>query len=154
MSLAISFIALAFSLAVFLHGRWRDNRDLFLKLHERLVDAEMQKGRRLLYEVAAQRRDIADLSEGDHLVIHHALAAFNVLGIYYQRRYVSRRDVLDLWALPLVRTLAAAQPFLEERDAHQGVPVLSQFRSLCGDASDYLHQQGISYRPPHERPEE
>lgn len=150
MSLAISFAALAFSFAIFLHGRWRDKRDLFLKLHEQLVAAELQKGRRLLYEMAAQQRDMADLSDDEYLTINHTLAAFNVLGIYYQRRYVSRKDVLTLWALPLVRTFAAAQPFLEHRDAHQGVPVWPQFRSLYNDAHGYIRRQGISIRLPQE----
>jgi hypothetical protein len=148
MSIAISITALAFSCAVFAHSRWRDKRDLFLQLHDQLVATDKQKGRRLLYEMAEQQLHVEDLSENDYLTINNMLAAFNVMGIYYQRRYVSRRDVLELWAVPLVRTLPAAKHFMEHRDVYQGVPSWPQYRALCDDAKDYVRHKQIPVRVP------
>jgi hypothetical protein len=109
-------VALTLSLAVFVHGRWRDKRDLLLRLHDQLVSAEKQKGRRLLYKMGEQQLRMEDLSDDDYLLINNTLAALNVLGIYYQRRYVNRKDVLEIWALTLVRTLLGAERFLASRE--------------------------------------
>lgn len=37
MTIAISVAALVLSSSVFLHGRWRDKRDLLHRIHEHLV---------------------------------------------------------------------------------------------------------------------
>jgi hypothetical protein len=149
MSIAISIVALTLSFAVFVHGRWRDKRDLLLRLHDQLISAEKQKGRRILYMMGEQQQRMEDLSDDDYLLINNTLAALNVLGIYYQRRYVNRKDVLELWAIALVRTLQGAESFLEHRDTDQGYPVWTQYRALCDDAKDYIRHQGISVRVPH-----
>lgn len=147
-SLAISVTALALSLSVFLHGRWRDKRDLLLKLHEQLVSAEKQAGRRLLYEMAERQLNVEDLSQDEHLAINNTLAAFNLLGIYYQRRYIRRADALELWAVPIVRAVPAAKTFLAHRDAQKGTEIFPQLRAMQHDAEQYLRRRQIQVRMP------
>jgi len=56
MSITISIAALAVSLSAFLSSRWRDLRDLMLRVHERLVTRDQQRGRRLVFEMSEKRR--------------------------------------------------------------------------------------------------
>ncbi|MDX6389267.1 MAG: hypothetical protein QOJ73_330 [Streptosporangiaceae bacterium] len=144
MSIVISFVALALSLSVFLHGRWRDRRDLILRIHEHLITADQQRGRRLLYAMTETRVRVEDLSEDDYVSINNALASLNVLGIYYQRRYVRRKDALELWGLPVVRALLAGDTFIAHRDAEQGMNSWPQLRAFAEDARKYAQRQGVT----------
>jgi len=119
-SLAISSAALALSLGAFLTSRWRDRRDLLLRINERLITADQQRGRRLIYDMSEKHRKAEDLNEDEYVSINNALSSLNNLGIYYRRRYIRRKDILELWALPVVRLLRAAEPFLAHRDELAG----------------------------------
>src|SRR6266567_209788 len=123
MSIAISVAALVFSLAAFQYGRWRDRRDLLLKIHEHLVSADQHRGRRLLFTMKETQIRVEDISEEDYLLINNALAALNVLGIYYRRRYIRRKDVLELWAVPVLRAVLAGQAIMARRDTENGMPI-------------------------------
>ena len=145
-SLAISSAALALSLGAFLTTRWRDRRDLLLRVHERMVAADQQRGRRLIYEMSARRTRVEDLSDDDYVLVNNALASLNNLGIYYRRRYVRRKDILELWALPVVRLLRAAEPFLAHRDGLVGTRTWPELRSFASDAENYLQRQGVDVK--------
>jgi hypothetical protein len=110
MSIAISIAALAVSLSAFLSTRWRDRRDLMLRVHERLVTRDQQRGRRLVFEMSEKKTQVEDLSADDYELINSALAALDVLVIYYKRRYIRRKDVLEIWAAQVLRVVRAAQP--------------------------------------------
>jgi len=144
MAIAISLAAVVVSLSAFLHGRWRDRRDLFLRINEHLVSPDQQHGRRLLYAMKEKPTPVKDLSAEDYLAINNALAALNVLAIYYLRRYVPRKDVLELWALPVLRALLAGDAFLAHRDAQQGTPIWPQLRKLGKDAKQYAQRERVS----------
>jgi hypothetical protein len=148
MSIAISVAALVFSLAAFQYGRWRDRRDLLLKIHEHLVSADQHRGRRLLYTMKETQIRVEDISEEDYLLINNALAALNLLGIYYRRRYIRRKDVLELWAVPVLRAFLAGQAIMDRRDTENGMPIWPHLRSLADDARAYTEQAGISVQAP------
>ena len=152
MSIAISVAALVFSLAAFQYGRWRDRRDLLLKVHEHLVSADQHRGRRLLYTVKERQIQVEDISEEDYLLINNALAALNVLGIYYRRRYIRRKDVLELWAVPVLRAVLAGQAIMARRDTENGMPIWPHLRSLADDARRYTEQAGMTVQAPGFRP--
>jgi hypothetical protein len=143
MSVAIAVAALVLSLSAFLHGRWRDRRDLFLQIYKHLVSANQQRGRRLLHSMGEKQAQVKDLSEDDYVLINNALASLNVLAFYYQRRYVRRKDVLELWALPVRRALLAGDAFLEHRDALQELPIWPELRAFDKDAGKYLQRIGV-----------
>jgi hypothetical protein len=142
MTIVISVAALALSLSVFLHGRWRDKRDLLLRIHEHLVSTDQQRGRHLLYVMKETQVGVEGLSDDDYALINNALAALNVLGIYYQRRYVRRKDVLELWGLPVLRVLDAGKEFAIHRDAEHGMLSWPQLRALEADARKYARRTG------------
>lgn len=147
MTIAISTAALIISLIALLATRWRDRRDLLLRIHEHLVTADQQRGRRLIYIMSSERVRIEDLSDEDYVLINNALAALNVLGIYYQRRYIRRKDVLEFWALPVLRLLRAADAFLAHRDSFRQ-PTWPQLRAFAADAQSYVQRHGMKVEIP------
>jgi hypothetical protein len=144
-SLAISSAALALSLGAFLTSRWRDRRDLLLRIKEGLLTVDQQRGRRLIYEMSEKHRKVEDLSEDEYVSINNALSSLNNLGIYYRRRYIRRKDILELWALPVVRLLRAAEQFLAHRDELAGTR-WPELRTFALDAERYLQRHGVGVK--------
>ncbi len=147
MATALSCTAMVLSLYAFIHSRRKDKRDLFLRMHEQLVSPDKQRGRRLIYDMAATGRSVDDLTADEYEAINNALAYLDVLGVYYNNRYIRREDVMEMWALPIVRLMQAARPFLEHRDENQGTPVWPRLRNLAEDAQRYLRHNDIPVRP-------
>jgi hypothetical protein len=145
-SLVISSAALALSPGAFLTSRWRDRRDLLLRVHDRMTAADQQRGRRLIYDMSTKHKRVEDLSDEDYVSINNALASLNNLGLYYRRRYVRRKDLLELWALPVVRLLRAAEPFLAHRDELAGTHTWPELRTFALDAEKYLQRQGMDIK--------
>jgi hypothetical protein len=145
MSILISIAALTLSLSVFLHSRWRDKRDLILRIHEHLVTADQQRGRRLLYRMKETQARVEDLSDDDYVLINNALASLNVLGIYYQRRYVRRRDALELWGVQILRVLLAGEVFIAYRDVEQRMRSWPQLHVMAKDARKYAQRQSQTF---------
>jgi hypothetical protein len=147
MTIALSAAALAVSLssflATFLAARRRDRRDLLLRMHERLTTADQQRGRRLLYVMSESGRLVEDLSDDDYELVNNALASLNTLGIYYQRRYVPRPPLLELYAETVLRLMRPAGPFLAHRDALRGRQQWPQLLVLAEEARKYLRRRGI-----------
>lgn len=71
------------------------------------------------------------------------LSALNVLGIYCQRRYIPRKDVLEFWARPVLRLMPTAEAFLAHRDQMTGMSSWPQLRELAEDSARYLRRQGL-----------
>jgi hypothetical protein len=145
-SLALSSAALALSLGAFVTTRWRDRRDLLLRMHDRMTAADQQRGRRLIYDMSTKQRRVEDLSDDDYVSINNTLASLNNLGIYYRRRYVRREDLLELWALPVVRLMRAAEPFLAHRDELAGTRTWPELRTFALAAEKYLQRQGVEVK--------
>jgi hypothetical protein len=141
-SLAISGAALALSAGAFALSLRRDRRDLFLRVHEGLVTTEQQSARRRLYQLYEQGKQVEDYSDDDYAIVNNALAALNVLGIYYERRYIKPRDVMQFWAVPLLRIKPAAEPFLAKRDSLAlAGRVWPELRNLWADAEEFVRRE-------------
>ena len=140
MSIAISIAALAVSLSAFLSTRWRDRRDLMLRVHERLVTRDQQRGRRLVFEMSEKKTQVEDLGADDYELINNSLAALDVLGIYYKRRYIRRKDALEIWAAQVLRVVRAAQPFLKHRDALSRGSTWPHLLAFAEDAQSYIER--------------
>ncbi|WP_147339721.1 hypothetical protein [Actinomadura spongiicola] len=65
--IAFLALALALSLGTFAYDRARNKHDLLLNLHDRLVTADQQEGRRLLYLMAEEQRQVEQLTQVDTL---------------------------------------------------------------------------------------
>jgi hypothetical protein len=142
-SVAISTAALAVSVGAFVASRYRDRRDLMLKIHDHLITPDQQRGRRLIYQICESVMAVDNLSEDQHVLINNALSSLNVLGIYYERGYVPRQDVLRFFGLTIARLMPAAESFLAHRDQLVGTYSWPELRALAEDSAKYVRQRGI-----------
>jgi hypothetical protein len=111
-----------------------------------MTAADQQRGRRLIYDMSTKQKRVEDLSDDDYVSINNALASLNNLGIYYRRRYVRREDLLELWALPVVRLMRAAEPFLAHRVELAGTRTWPELRTFALAAEKYLQRQGVEVK--------
>jgi hypothetical protein len=96
-SLILSACALVISTAAFATRQRQDKRDLYLRIHEQLLDLQVQEGRRLLYERVHSVEDVIDLRRNEpevYALINRSLSMFSTLGLYVERGYVDRDVVL------------------------------------------------------------
>lgn len=136
MAIVLSSVALFFSAFVFLHNRQTVKRELLLRIHDQQLVADRQDGRRVLFQLYEQKMPPESLSYEDHRAVNHALSIFNVIGFLYCKRYVPRRDLMDLWAITGTRLFDAAERsgFLALRDSQNRVPIWPYFRRFVADA--------------------
>lgn len=85
---------------------------------------------------------VEDLGDERYDQINSALSALNALGIYYERRYIGRKDVLKYWGSTIVRTYEAAEAFLAHRSAFTARTPWPQLDLLARDAHSYLQRTG------------
>jgi hypothetical protein len=95
--IVISCAAFVFSVFTWRERRAQDQRDLFLRIHERLVDVDLQRGRRVLFQMVQSIEDARALFQDrreDSDLANRALAMLDVAALYVERGYVDR----DLFA--------------------------------------------------------
>lgn len=136
-SLAVALLALTINGASFRDRRRQDRRDLFLKMHERLVEPEIQEGRRLLFELVHTDADAGRLRVNEpnlYQLINRSLAMFDILAMYVERGYIDRDVALSEWGHSLARTFRQAEPFMRDRFAEQTWKAWPHFRSFSSSA--------------------
>ncbi len=135
MSRGISLTALTIAGLTYRDRRKQDRRDLFLKLHERMVEPDLQRGRRLLFTRARTVEDVKRLREDEPGVfddINRAVWMLDIAGMYVAKNYVDKDDFVAEWGSVFGRAWRGAQPFLEVRIAGLpgGSPGWPYFRAL------------------------
>jgi hypothetical protein len=146
-SIVISVIALVFSVLVFSESRRRDQRDLFLKVHQQMIGERLQNGRRILFQKAKDEAAVAALSDDEYRDVNEALSFYNILGYYVRKRYVREQDVMEFWADPVTRAWIAAKPFMAHRMSNDGYHVLDNFEDLAARAELELLRRGAADGP-------
>jgi hypothetical protein len=135
-----SLVAIAFSIFAFLEGRRRHKRDLFLKIHELLISEDQYRGRQLLLSREFNDESIESLSPGERANISRALATYDTLGLYLERRYLIESDVMSMWGDPAHRAWQAAGQFVARRERKSGLPAYPHFGALAERARS-THQR-------------
>jgi hypothetical protein len=121
-SLVISLAALSVSVVTLLTKQRQDRRDLFLKMHERLVDPDLQQGRRILRERIKSVEDAQAMRKEDQVsyqLVGRALAMFDILGGYVLRKYVDEELVLEEWGHTYAGSWASGRYVILERTASE-----------------------------------
>ncbi len=143
-ALLISFMALSTSF-------FRDRRLLLQQVQESLTTIDQQRGRRAIHQMAKEGKAVADLTDLERAQCNNSLAALNTMAIYYDRNWVSQDALLQLWAEPVVKLMAAARPLLESRDAeHLGGRIWPDLRKFEAAARAYARARGwdVTYPAP------
>ena len=137
-SIILSTIAVAFSIFVFVEGRQRYKRDVFLKIHELMISEDQYRGRQLLLSQDFDDVSIEKLTLEDRANISRALATYDTLGLYLRRGYLIEEDVIEMWGNAACRAWRKAQPFVERRARTSGRPAYPNFQYLAGLAADLV----------------
>lgn len=150
-SVIISIVAVAFSLIVFFDNQRKDRRDVFLRMHQLLIEDDLIRGRYLIFRKITDETSVQQLTEEEYRDINRALSTYNALGLYMANGYVRERDVMDMWAQPIFRAWRTAQPLIVQRERLQGYKPWKYFDSLGRKAEQELTRQGASldFRPWH-----
>jgi len=124
MNVAVSYVALIISAFAFAFGifTWRDRkrqdmRDLFLQLHERLHDVQLQRGRRILYQVCSED-DAAALfhqRSEDYDFANKALWLLDIAALYAEQGYVDRELFMQEWGFVYAAISKHGRHFINER---------------------------------------
>src|SRR4051812_49277044 len=93
--------ALLFGFASFSLTWAKDRRQLFLTMHERMIEPDLQAGRRLVIYSVNSIDDVEAIQErspDDYQLIVRAMAMADILGLYIRRKYISRSHAFYEWA--------------------------------------------------------
>jgi hypothetical protein len=142
LSLAVSVFALSFSIYVFAVSRFRDRRDMFLKIHELLYSDDLQRGRITLFTKITDVSSVGELTDQEYRDVTRVLGAYNALGLYIRNGYVNERDVLNSWAESSYRAWSCAKPFREYRERRKGFMPWTNLDLLARKAEAALHEKG------------
>lgn len=122
LAVVIALLALIVS-AISLFRQWHaDKRRTFLEVTGRLVQEDLQRGRRELYRLdgsvdfASWRRD----EPAEYDVVNRALSELEILAYMVAKGYIPYSMVEDFWGRVLLGTVKAARPFIEHRDEEAG----------------------------------
>jgi hypothetical protein len=148
MNVIVSSSALFVSLAAFIFSviNWRerkrqDRRDLYLKIHERLVDINLQRGRRIIYRDVHSAEDAEALlreKPEDYDLANRALAMLDVAALYEEQGYIDGELFMREWGPVYARIRENSGYFIAERTARSVAPVdpaWPHFQSLARRAT-------------------
>jgi hypothetical protein len=124
-SIVISCGAFSFSLYAWRERIAQDRRDLYLRLHERLLDVELQHGRRILFRQVNSVADARNLFHGRpelYDLANMALAMLDTAALYVERGYIDAGLYMDEWGLTYKAILKHARYFLAERLERNAIP--------------------------------
>ena len=154
MNVFISFVALAISLAAFIFSifNWRerklqDQRDLYLKIHERLVDIDLQRGRRIIYRDIHSAENAEALFRErpeDYDLANRALAMLDLAALYEEQRYIDGKLFMREWGPVYARIYENSGHFIDERIARSVAPVhpaWPHFQSLAKRAAELVQTE-------------
>jgi hypothetical protein len=123
-SLLISVAALSVSLVALLAKRRQDRRELFFKMHERLIDPDLKRGRQILRERVTSAEKAREMHEHDpdaYQLVGRALAMFDILGCYVRRRYIDEGLVLEEWGHTYAGAWASGRHVVVERAGREAL---------------------------------
>jgi hypothetical protein len=117
-SIAISLVALGTSLATLRFRRSQARRELFFKMHERLVEPDLQKGRRLLAEKVDSveaARTLRAQAPDDYALVSRSLAMFDIVALYARNEFLDERLLLEEWGHTLAKAWEHGRFVIAER---------------------------------------
>ncbi len=143
----LSCAAFVFSLFTWRERKFQDQRDLLLKIHERLTDVDIQRGRRILHQKVHSVEDARALfleHPDDYDFANRALSMLNLAALYVEYGYVDKELFMLDWGFVYASILENCQHFITERvERNSAFPqAWSHFQFLAtqaaaGDLDDY-----------------
>jgi hypothetical protein len=115
-TLAISITAMSLTTYTVIQTRRQRRADTFIRLHELLIQPDVQRGRRLLFE-AAEGKPMPASGTVEWDEINRSLALYDTLGLYVAHHFVDRETTLDVWHHSLRAIREPAEHFIAQRQS-------------------------------------
>jgi hypothetical protein len=133
--IVISVGAFVFSISTWI-WTWRerqrkDQRDLFLQVYERLLDKDVQRGRRILIQAVRSVDDAKSLLQDrpeDYDLANTAIATLDVAAMYVYQGYIDQKLFMEKWARVYARCLDSGRHFLREREIRDPYTSLDEWQ--------------------------
>jgi hypothetical protein len=141
--IVISCAAFAFSVFTWRERKAKDQRDLFLRIHERLIDVDLQRGRGILFQGGEVKstEDAQKLFKDrrkDYEVVNRTLAMPDIAALYVERGYIDSELFFQEWGFTYASILEHAEYFIDERASRivrSAGRSWQHFRFLAGQAA-------------------
>jgi hypothetical protein len=139
-SIVLSSAAFLFSVFTWRERKSQDQRDLFLKMHERLIDIDLQRGRRILTQTINSAKDASALfrdSPDQYDLANRALAMLDVAALYVECGYIDKSLFIREWGSVYSHIRDSALYFIADREARNTVSSnwsWPHFRALADEA--------------------
>lgn len=132
-------VAVVLSVVALVRSSRLDRRDLFLRIHEMLLEPEVVKGRRRLYAIKDeyQARSVHE-DPVDYTAVHRALALFDLLAKYADNGWIDERTALEEWGHSLVSAREPGRLFIDARSVHVNWRSWPDFERLAERADRFL----------------
>ncbi|GAA5188406.1 hypothetical protein GCM10023346_00370 [Arthrobacter gyeryongensis] len=119
---AVSIAGLAFAVAILTFCfNWRKSKtDLFISMHEKLIDPAVQNGRKVISDKVKGIGTIHHLTTTEFESANRALALYDTLAMYARRRYIIKRDFIGTWGLAMHRRAPQIRAFIAYRASMDG----------------------------------
>jgi hypothetical protein len=148
LSILISCGAFAFSLYTWRERVTQDQRDLFLRIHERLLEVELQHGRRILFRQVNSVEDVKILfrDKPEHYdLANMALAMLDTAALYVEHRYIDGELYMQEWGYTYKNILEHARYFLAEREERSALPNPRPWRHFFSFAIEASRREWPEY---------
>jgi len=103
--IVISVAAFVFSMFTWRDRKLNDKRDLFLRMHERLIDLDLQQGRRILARINSpeEARDLIEDHPDDYELVSRTLSMLDVAALYVEQGYIDKSLFMQDSAFAVMR---------------------------------------------------
>jgi hypothetical protein len=140
-SITIAIFALGVSVFTLRERRAVDKRDLFLRMHERLLDQDVTRGRRILTREIHSTSDVHHLCaerHRDYEYVSHALSMLDFAALYVKKGYIDKEVFIGEWGVVYAEVREHFLLFIKERAKDDPSYMWSwrHFQALADEASD------------------
>ena len=146
LSLIIATLAVGLSLTTVVLQRRQQQSEAYRGIYEVLMSEQLQRGRWLVSGIS-RPGDLPEDRSPDFYLIYRTLGWFDTLAMYYQRRVVPRRWVIEVWHHSLRDISTGAKVMLNDRlERDQDYAPWQHLWPLLDDAAHY-QSRGLCCRP-------
>ncbi|MDR6557802.1 hypothetical protein J2809_002162 [Arthrobacter pascens] len=114
-TLVVAASAFVLAYRTYKFNELKSKTDLFTSFHEKLIEAEAQKGRSFLRLLKAPKA-VKDLTSEQFSCLNRALSLYETLAMYMAKGNIREEDVLETWGAAIYGRHEEIRWFMDYRD--------------------------------------
>jgi hypothetical protein len=84
---------------------------------------------------------VMSLTSEEYGLINRALSTYELLGLFIEKRYISKSDALIVWARPVCRAWKLGAAFVEHRQTYVGDNAWRHYEKLAKLSQKFLEKR-------------